>query len=267
VKRLTLILPVLLLAVAACGSDANESEPGSTPAPATIEVTGNLTYLQKIALVPGGVATVTVEDVSIADAASTVITEQTIELGEQQVPIPFDLTLDPADLDPRGTYSFRASIEDADGALVWTTDTMIPIESEPAGDIDLGDVVLVQVVPTEGEAGTTDGAASLIGSWTVTEIDGETVQTDPPITLEFADDVSLSGNAGCNRYTTGYATEGDQLVLGAIAGTMMACLGDVADVEDAFLAILNDGPTFELVDGDTQLQIEAASGSSLSASR
>ncbi|MGA9279075.1 META domain-containing protein [Ilumatobacter sp.] len=263
-KRLTILLPVLLLAVAACGSDSSGSDE------ATIQLTGNLTYPQRIALVPGGVATVTLEDVSLADASSTVVAEQTIELGDQQVPIPVELNVDPSDLEPTGSYSVRASISGPDGSLIWTTDTANLIDPESTDDIDLGDIVLVQVggdsQPSDGSTSTGD-ASGLVGGWTVTEIDGEAPVANTPATLSFGEDGSLSGNASCNSYTTSYSTDGDSLVLEQIASTMMLCEPNITDQEAAFLGILGDSPTFVLAENGSVLTIESASGSTLLAQR
>ncbi|WP_040492751.1 META domain-containing protein [Ilumatobacter nonamiensis] len=254
-----LLLPILLLSIAACGSDPDDSSGAGDD---VIEITGNLTYLPRIALVPGGTATVTLEDVSVADTAAPVIAEQTIELDDQQIPIPFALSVDPADLESSGMYSVRAEITGADGSLNWTTDTANIVEAD-GGSVDLGDLVLIQVSPSEADG----DATPLSGEWTVTEIDGTPVVEETAATLVFGDDGTLAGTTGCNSYTTDVEIDGDQLVLGEIAVTLMACLGEVATQEAAFLAILNDSPTFELIATNLQLMIESASGSTLSASR
>lgn len=107
-------------------------------------ITGRLTYRQRIALPPGCTATVSLIDVSRADAPATVIARQTIELVDRQVPIGFELDVRSDDLDARGRYSVRATIEGPDGDLAWTTDTANPIDI--GQDVtDLGELILVQV--------------------------------------------------------------------------------------------------------------------------
>lgn len=255
-NRLILLMPLLMIPLGACGSDSSDE---------TFEVIGNLTYPQRIALVPGGTATVALEDVSIADAAATVIAEESIELVDQQVPIPFQLDVDAADLEPTGTYSVRAEIRGPDGTLNWTTDTANLVDPED-GDIDLGDLVLVPV-DSSGDGAEEGAAGPLSGVWNVTEIDGSPVLEEAPATLEFSADGTLSGTTGCNSYTTGFEVDGDLLVVSEIAVTAMACIGEVSDQEAAFLAVLGDSPTFALVDTDVQLIIEGSSGSTLVARR
>ena len=82
---------VLLLALAACGSDA-------APANATLEITsgrgpnasvsGTVTYRERLALSPEAKLVVELRDVSYADAAAPLIARQTIP-DPGQVPISF----------------------------------------------------------------------------------------------------------------------------------------------------------------------------------
>ena len=73
-------------------------------------VSGSVFYPQRVALPEGTVLTVQVRDISLADAPSVLVAEQIIGVT-QQVPIPFDLTVDPADLDPGHTYSPSADAD------------------------------------------------------------------------------------------------------------------------------------------------------------
>lgn len=274
-KRLAFLVPVVLLIAAACGSDSDseDSDPAASDGAAseTISISGSLTYPQRIALLPDGTATVTLEDISIADIAAPVVAEQTIELGDQQVPIAFELEVDTDDLEAPNTYAVRASIVGPDGELAWTTDTANIVETD-GGDVDVGELGLVQV--EAGDTAETDAAGSvaeeagvLIGLWNVIDIDGEPVLDSAVPTLEFASDGSLSGSTGCNTYRTGFSVDGEALVLEPIAVTMMACEPDVSEQEATFLAVLDDEPTFGLVDASSLLTLENSSGSTLSARR
>ena len=51
-------------------------------------------------------------------------------------------------------------------------------------------------------------------------------------------DGRVSGSTGCNRFTAAYALEGDQLELGMIASTRMACAPPLLSVEQAYVAAL-----------------------------
>lgn len=151
------IVALLAMALSACGSDDFDTSPTdpSTSVDAaaavddTLRVTGTVTYLQRIALEPGSIATVVLEDISRADAAATVVAEQVIEIDDQQVPIPFELAADRSELDDRFSYSVRANIAGPDGELRWTTDTVNPVDPAESA-VDLGELVMVQVDRTTG---------------------------------------------------------------------------------------------------------------------
>jgi uncharacterized lipoprotein YbaY len=77
----------------------------------TATVTGTITYSEEIALPAGGVVvTVKIEDVSRADAPAVTIGQQVLE-NPGQVPIPFEVEYNPADIDERYVYALRARIE------------------------------------------------------------------------------------------------------------------------------------------------------------
>jgi heat shock protein HslJ len=106
---------------------------------------------------------VTLIDTSIADTAAPVIGSTTIDLRDRQVPIDFQLSIPARDLPARGRYALRAAIRDADGNLLWTTDTGNAIEpGEPS--IDAGVLMLTRVRPSDAAGG---GGATQ-APWTAT---------------------------------------------------------------------------------------------------
>ncbi|TNF88356.1 MAG: hypothetical protein EP300_08085, partial [Gammaproteobacteria bacterium] len=99
---------LLLPLIVACGSPGGGS-PGKAAGLST--VTGTVTYRERIALTPEAVVDVKLLDVSIADVSAKLIAQQTIK-PKHQVPIPFELVYDPADIDERMTYAVRATISE-----------------------------------------------------------------------------------------------------------------------------------------------------------
>jgi heat shock protein HslJ len=75
---------------------------------------------------------------------------------------------------------------------------------------------------------------------------------DSKVTLNFGADGQVSGNAGCNNYSGGYETSGDQLKVGPLASTMMACdkPAGVMEQEQLYLAALQNAAIYE-ISGDT----------------
>jgi putative lipoprotein len=105
----------------------------------TGKVTGTVTYLQRMALPPNAVIDVKLQDVSLAGAPAKVIAEQTYNMGQRQVPVPFTLDFDPAKIDPKHTYSVSANIT-LDGKLVFVSDKSYPVLT--AGKPSQADLVL-----------------------------------------------------------------------------------------------------------------------------
>ena len=107
-KKLSLIAAALLLT--ACQHP--------TPAPKA-SLAGEVFYLQRIALPPNAILSVSLQDISLADAPAKVINEQRGPV-KGQVPLPFHLSYDPLTVEPNHRYSVNARIE-VDGKLLFIT--------------------------------------------------------------------------------------------------------------------------------------------------
>ena len=135
-KRIVPLAATLALALPACAT---------TPAAQDmVTVTGEATYRERIALPPEAVMTVRIEGVSRADAPAPVLAEERY-LAEGQVPLAFAVEVPRAALEGAVSTSARVRIEDADGRLMWITDTHTPV-TPVAGEarIDLGTLVMVR---------------------------------------------------------------------------------------------------------------------------
>jgi heat shock protein HslJ len=106
----------------------------------------------------------------------------------------------------------------------------------------------------------------LVGTaWTLTTIaSGDAVSSvlnGTEITAEFTADGTVSGTAGCNRYSGSYTRMDDQLSFSALASTKMACADDVMAQESAFFASMERVASYA-IDG-AQLSVFDASGALL----
>jgi putative lipoprotein len=101
-------------------------------------ITGTVTYRNRVALPPTAVIEVSLQDVSLADAPAKVISTQKIEAGGKQPPFAYELSYDPAQIDPRMTYSVSARIT-SNSELLFISDTMIPVltRGAPMTDVDI----------------------------------------------------------------------------------------------------------------------------------
>ena len=117
--RSALALLALVL-LAGCASPAGPAQ-----------VTGTVTYRERIALPTGAVVRVTLLDVSLIDMPPRVIAQQELR-PSQQVPIPFVLTFEPREIERGHRYGLRASIEDARGQPLWVSPAAEPVLTEGA---------------------------------------------------------------------------------------------------------------------------------------
>ncbi|MET0404427.1 MAG: YbaY family lipoprotein [Cystobacter sp.] len=105
------------------------------PPPSLTELSGSVSYRERIALTPEAVVHVEVVREGPGEGQTRVVGEQTIrEPG--QVPIPFSVTLSET-LDPNATYLVRARI--TDGELHFVSREPVPVltQGNPARDVSV----------------------------------------------------------------------------------------------------------------------------------
>lgn len=136
----------LAIATGACATPSANEPVTTLPASVMVEVRGTAAYRERIALLPGAVMVVRVEDVSRADAPSIILAERSYATDGHQVPIPFSLEVPRAAINGAHRTNVRVVILSAQGELLWTTDTHYPVEinSGPLG-ADMGNLLLVRV--------------------------------------------------------------------------------------------------------------------------
>ena len=83
-------------------------------------ITGTVVYRERMLLPEGAVATVRLEDVSLADAPATLIAETSVPASTS--PTAFSIDYDPARLEAGHTYAWRASIMAGDELMFTTTE-------------------------------------------------------------------------------------------------------------------------------------------------
>jgi putative lipoprotein len=179
-------------------------------------------HRERLALPAAATVEVRLEDVSIVDAAAVVLAEQTIATNGRQVPIAFELSYDPARIEPNRRYGLRASIRGPNGDLMFATTTHYGVltQGAPANNVE----VLVQRVGDSGSTGSITG-----GPWRLVAIQRagaveEAVGAEPVYTIEFGADGRYTGQAHCNRYLGGYERSGpDRVTMRGGAATLAAC--------------------------------------------
>ena len=231
-------LPAVLVLILMLGSCAAVS------GAADMHVTGNATYRERVAAPPGSRVIVTLSDVSRADAPSVELARQDIALDGRNVPVAFDLAVDPAKIEPRRTYAVRAVLRSADDILLWTTDTVHAVPHDE-DDPDLGMLVMVRASRAPEAAGAADTDSRLLGEWIVEDLDGRGVIDNSSTSITFTDDGLVAGRAGCNRYSSEVRAVDGEFATRMVALTRRACTPALGDQEQRFLEVLDGARTYE----------------------
>jgi heat shock protein HslJ len=102
--------------------------------------------------------------------------------------------------------------------------------------------------------------ATLTGQeWLLTAIDGTAVDAASGMSASFADDGTISGSGGCNRFMGPYSVDGENLSIGPLAATRMACGDEVGDLESRYLGALEAAFGF-VISGQDMVISTAADG-------
>ncbi len=238
-----------LLAVGAGGSATEGFLGGQLPdTPAMI--TGTVTYWQRIALTPAAVLEVTLEDVSKADAPSTVIAARRIE-NPGQVPIRFGLIYDASRIVSNHTYHVRARITE-EGTLRFTSTQAYPVLTRGHGStVDMVLQAVTQTAPAAGGAQVSPDLGEI--HWKLVRLGKEIVlegtsRREPY--LRFSES-AVQGNAGCNTFRGTYVMTGSQLTFPGLATTQMACPN--MDIERGFLKALGETTSWRMAGSQLEL--------------
>ena len=133
---LIIVFAVISLAVAGCSSSSGEE----------LSVNGNVTYLQRAALPEDAQVHVEISDLDSDDYPNSIIGETTVATNGQQVPIAFVLPYNTSDIEAVHDYVIAAQITDAQGNLLYISETPVPVitKGNPTTDVE------ILVEPTNG---------------------------------------------------------------------------------------------------------------------
>jgi uncharacterized lipoprotein YbaY len=138
---ISLALLAVLGGCAAPGGPAAAPGPSAAPggpataqsdAPQKISIKGSLTYPARITLPPEARAVVELKDTSVTK--DRVVAELRMDLQGKQVPIPFELTVDPAKLVAGRPYSVRGAFF-LRGRATWVSDPVVITPTAGASDV------------------------------------------------------------------------------------------------------------------------------------
>lgn len=251
----TIAVLVLAAIVALFGSAGAGADPGDSAADyATLR--GSVVLPESAVLPAGTLLTVTLEDVSLADAPAVVVGQTQFEVKDRLTPIPFTLVYPVPAARPGSVYAARARLTLGDRLLFTTTqrNAVDPLNPSP---IEL----VVDSVATDAPPPTPD--VSLTNTyWKILEVGGQPIVVaqqlrEPQLVLD-GQDGRFSGSGGVNRLMGSYIVDGKGLTFSQVASTMMAGPPEAMQQEQAVVAALGAVRGFSIV-GD-QLTLVDDSG-------
>jgi len=215
----------------------HQQEGGKAGANAGV-VKGTVAYRERMALPPDAVIEVWMTDITPGLITTMqVLGQATIPAEGRQVPIPFELSFDPARIEPTHTYGLRAAIN-ASGQMLFESDAPMPV-------ITQGNSPEVSLVLKRSSPDPAAGAASLANtSWRLTDLGGTPVLPDAEATLEFPEPGKVAGHGSCNRFAGTVEFTGDRLQVGRLAATRMACAEPITVQETKYLQALQEAERF-----------------------
>ncbi len=261
--KLKLIVALsLLFTLFGCSKNDTETVADAEGQTTMSQLDGQVFYLERKMLPPGAVLTVSLEDVSKMDVASTQIaaTEQELVGGP---PFLFSLNYDAAQIQDAMRYSLRATVSLNDTLLMTTTEAFDPFNDniEPI-ELKLSVVARTHTTTTSHEAHqhsvetglavvSVDPLAPLSNTyWKLLSIQEQVVSMEPGQEREVffqlqEDALRLKGFAGCNELMGSYLANGNELEFSQIGATRKACQVGM-QTESQFIEVLTSTRHFSI---------------------
>ena len=238
------LLVAAILSLLGCAT-ASGDEGG--PVPDFLTLTGSVALRQPGDLPADSLLTVTLEDVSRADAPAVTLAQTQTTLHGQQAPIAFSLVYPGPAVDPRGVYAARARLTLGD-QLLYTTTEQNRVDALNPGPVELVmDSVSPASQPPKPDVPLTDTY------WKLTEVNGQPVVVsdgirEPNLVLQ-SQESRFAGSGGVNRLMGGYTLDGAALTFSNAASTMMAGPPEAMAQEQTIVAALPSVRGYA-IDGD-----------------
>ncbi|GLS32369.1 putative lipoprotein [Mesorhizobium albiziae] len=220
-------------------------------------IAGEVLYRERIALPPDAAVLVQLLDVSLADAASRILSEQTIKPAGQ-VPIPFKLSFDADRIKPGRTYALQARI--TVGSTIWfITDMRNTVDPGAASSPQS---LLLKMVHQSETLQTRPEDMIFDRTWLAEDIEQRGVIDTAQSTLRIGSDGKISGIGACNNYFSTASVKGTKLQIGEIGSTRKLCPPAIMDQERKFFEALSKAAGFHF-DGTGKLHLVDAAGRAL----
>ncbi len=227
------------------------------PAPALaarIELSGQVTYRERIALPDAATLEIKLIDQTLPDLAPRIDVRGPI--GPGQVPLSFTLSFEDSMILPGHSYALIAAISDKDGGLLFRN--FEPYVVDPLAPAQPVVITTSLVGQVQGASSAEPAAAPappaiLEVTWVATSIRGRPVLPRSAPSLSIGPDMRAGGSTGCNSWFAQAEIDGNMLHLGMITSTRKACNEGLGAQEQAFEEALAATATWQVSDDELTL--------------
>lgn len=232
---LKLVVPLALLLVA------------SPVAAASIQLPGEVTYRERIALPDTAVLSIELVDLALPDRPRISVSAPT---GAGQVPLAFTLTFKDSLILPQHQYALNAEITAGD--LHFRNPE--PFLVTPLAQTD--PVLIVTSLVAQNDQSSSEPIAEpqdlplLDITWQATSIGGTPVPPGVEITLLIESDMRAGGSGGCNSFFSEATIARESFAIGELARTQRSCFYERNMLEQSYFDALKAAITW-VMDGDT----------------
>lgn len=231
-RRLALPIAMLLLAS------------GSASA-ARLDLIGDVTYRERIALPPGATLTIELVDLALPDRPRLSVTAPT---GSGQVPLAFTFSIEDSLILPLHDYALNAEIA-AEGFRMRNAE---PVPVTPLAQTAPVHILVQRVAEAEDSAGEPADPAEpalLNFTWRATIIRDKPVAADAGVTLLVGSDMRAGGNGGCNSYFSQAQIGAESFAIGNVGATMRSCGYELNMLEQGFFEALRAATRWRIDNG------------------
>lgn len=223
---------------------------------AQIQLTGEVTYRERVALPDNAVLSIELVDLALPDRPRVSVSAPT---GAGQVPLAFTLTFADSLILPQHSYALNATITTGD--VRFRNAEPFPVtplaQTEPVL-IVTGLVVQAAQPSAQPSAEPEDLNLPLLGvTWDATAIGGTPVPPGVDITLLVENDLRAGGSGGCNSFFSQATVTADSFSIGEIARTQRSCFYERNTLEQSYFDALKASVTW-VMDNDTLTLLDGA---------
>ena len=214
---------------------------------AKINLSGEVTYRERIALPDTAVLSIELIDLALPDRPRLSVSAPT---GAGQVPLAFTLTFEDSMILPQHSYALNAEINAGDIHFRNVEPFGVTPLAQTEPIVIITNLVALTEQPSGEPVAEPEDLALLGVTWEATAIGETPVAPGVEITLLIEADMRAGGVGGCNSFFSQATVTEDSFAIGEIARTQRSCLYERNMLEKSYFDALKAAVSWS-VDGDT----------------